>query len=276
VPDVQERARRSARSVFRSAVRPFAAAGMRCALKVVGPGTVGLWAARLASQPEQAAAEIARRVSSLAARTPAEVVGNYARGYLLFGRATGPLEPNGFEWSRFPRRAIITAETARVPKRLRTIQRRGELEVRYNTDFYEIIRHCRAQHGGGWITPELIDVYHEVYRRGFAGSVATYRDGQLAGGFWGVGVGGVLSIMSMFHLEDHAGALALAAVADSLSGGGPWSVIDCIELNPNFARYGFSEIPIQKFEELVLEGLRQGAGLMPRTASPRCGGEQHH
>jgi leucyl/phenylalanyl-tRNA--protein transferase len=86
--------------------------------------------------------------------------------------------------------------------------------------------------------------------------VATYRDGQLVGGFWGVGMGRVLSIMSMFHLENHAGALALAAVADSLSGDGPWSAIDCIELNANFARYGFTEIPVQKFEELVLEGIR--------------------
>ena len=112
-----------------------------------------------------------------------------------------PFEPNGFEWSRFPQRAIITRATAKVPKRLRTIQRRGGLEVRSNTDFYDIVGHCRALHGGDWITAELIDVYHEVHRQGFAGSVATYRDGQLVGGFWGVGMGRVLSIMSMFHLE---------------------------------------------------------------------------
>jgi hypothetical protein len=79
-------------------------------------------------------------------------------------------------------------------------QRCGGLEVRYNTDFYDIVGHCRALHGGDWITPESIDVYHEVHRQGFAGSVATYRDGQLGGGFWGVGMGRVLSIMTMFHL----------------------------------------------------------------------------
>jgi len=143
-----------------------------------------------------------------------------------------------------------------VPKRLRPVLRRSELEVRYNTDFDQIIKECQALHGGGWLTPELIEVYREVNRLGFGGTVATYRDGQLAGGFWGVAVGGVLSIMSMFHNEDHAGALALAAAAESLSGDGPWSVIDSVELNANFARYGFTEIPIQKFVEHVLEGLR--------------------
>ncbi len=245
----------SARRMVKPALRPVAVAGMRCALRVVDPVTIGVWAARLAQQPDQAATEIARQVSSLVPPTVAEIVGNYARGLLLSGRAAGDGEANGFEWLYHPLRTVITRDTAHVPKRLRPILRRGDLEVRFNQDFDAIIEQCQAQHGAGWLTAELIDVYRDVHRHGFAGAVGTYRAGQLVGGFWGVQLGRVFSIGSMFHTEDHAGAVALATVAESLSGDGPWSVVDCVSLNANFARYGFTEIPAEQFTELVLSNL---------------------
>ncbi len=255
MPENGHRAKLSARAIIRPVVRPLATAGLRAAFSVADPVSLGWWGAALASEPDRVAAELSRRLGSLIPPTPAEVVGNYVRGLLLSGRAAGPGERNGFEWSAFPRRAIITPETAKVPKRLRAIQRHTDLEVRYNEDFEAIIRQCRARHGGGWITPELIDVYCAVDRWGFTGTVATYRDGRPVGGLWGVGIGRAFSVLSMFHTENHAGALALAALSDSLRQGGPWSVVDCVELNPNFARYGFSEIPAGKFAELVLAGL---------------------
>jgi leucyl/phenylalanyl-tRNA---protein transferase len=259
MPESGQPGRRSARSIIRPAVRPLAVTGLRAVFSVADPVTVGWWGARLAPQPERVAAELSRRLGALVPPTPADVIGNYLRGLLLAGRAAGPGERNGFEWSAFPRRAIITAETAKVPKRLRPIRRRSDLEVRFNRDFESIIRECRACHGGGWITPELIDLYCTMDRWGCTGTVATYRDGQPVGGLWGVGIGPVFSIMSMFHWENHAGSLALAALAESLRQGGPWSVVDCVQLNPNFARYGFTEIPAGKFAELVLDGLAASA-----------------
>ncbi len=245
----------SARRMVKPALRPVAVAGLRCVFRVVDPVTVSWWGARLARQPDRTASEIARRVGALIPPTAADVVGNYARGLLLAGRAAGDGEANGFEWLYHPQRAVITAGTAHVPKRLRPILRRGDLKVRFNQDFDAIIEQCQAQHGGGWLTAELIEVYRDVHRHGFAGTVGTYRDGQLVGGFWGVQLGRVFSIESMFHTEDHAGAVALATVAESLSGDGPWSVVDCVSLNANFARYGFTEIPAEQFTELVLSNL---------------------
>lgn len=186
--------------------------------------------------------------------TAPEVVANYARGLVLQGRSGSRWAP--FEWRSFPARAVITPETAKVPKRLRVIRRRGELEARFDEDFEAIIHYCQEGRAGSWITPGLIDVYREVHRLGFAVTVGTYRDGRLVGGFWGIGIGRVFGIMSMFHREDHAGALALAALVDVVSGDGRWSVIDCGIMNPNFARYGAREIPEQQFCELVWSGLR--------------------
>jgi leucyl/phenylalanyl-tRNA---protein transferase len=248
----QDFAPRSARQIPKAAARPLAIALLRGVFLVVDPVTVGWWAARLAKQPDQAAAEIARRVSSFIPPTAAEVVANYARGLLLGGRAASC--ETTFEWVMRPMRAVITRETAKVPKRLRTIQRHGELDVRYGQDFEAIIRHCQDGRAG-WLTPALIDVYREVDNLGFVATVGTYRDGQLVGGLWGIGIGRVLGIMSMFHLENHAGALALAALADVVSADGRWAVIDCVDLNPNFERYGASEIPVRQFSDLVWSSL---------------------
>jgi leucyl/phenylalanyl-tRNA--protein transferase len=241
------------RRIVTGTLRPFAVAVLRCVVWVADPATVGWWAARVAKQPEQAAADLARRVGSLIPPTAPEVVANYTRGLLLFGRA--PSCDTAFAWVRPPVRAVITRETAKVPKRLRTVQRHGELEVRYDQDFEAIIQHCMDGRTG-WLTPSLIDVYREVHRLGFVATVGTYRDGKLVGGFWGIEIGRALAVLSMFHRENNAGALALAAVSDEVSGDGRWAMVDFVDLNPNFERYGASEIPVAQFTELVWRSLK--------------------
>ena len=250
---LQGLAKRGPRRIVTGTLRPFATALLRCVVLVADPATVGWWAARLARQPERAAADMARRVGSLITPTPPEVVANYARGLLLAGRAESC--DTAFAWFTRPVRAVITRETAKVPKRLRTVQRHGELEVRYDQDFEAIIHHC-VDGRTGWLTPALIDVYREVHALGFIATVGAYRDGQLVGGVWGIEIGRTFGVLSMFHLENNAGALTLAAIADIVSSDGRWAVVDFVDLNPNFERYGASAIPVSQFSDLVWRNLK--------------------
>jgi len=182
--------------------------------------------------------------------TAPEVIDNYTRGLVLFGRSDARWVK--FEWRTFPMRAVITKETAKVPKSLHRIQRRGEMEVRFDQDFEAIIRGCQeGRTGWMWITPALIDVYREAYGLGLVSTVGTYRDGQLVGGLWGIGLGSAFGLMSMFHREDHAGSLAMAALVNALLRDDRWSVIDFGQMTPNFARYGAREITTSEFCELV-------------------------
>lgn len=191
-----------------------------------------------------------RRTYTWSTPTAPEVITNYARGLVLFGRPGARRVK--FEWRSFPARAVITAQTASVPRRLRDIQRRGDMEVRSDQDFEAIIRACQEGRAGWmWITPALIDVYREAHRLGFVSTVGTYRDGQLVGGLWGIAIGGTFGLMSMFHREDHAGSLAMAALVNALLTEGRWSIIDFGEMTQNFARYGAREIPVAEFCELV-------------------------
>jgi leucyl/phenylalanyl-tRNA---protein transferase len=182
--------------------------------------------------------------------TASQVIANYAHGLVLLGRPGARRVK--FEWRSFPARAVITKETAKVPKRLRPIQRRGELEVRFDQDFEAIISACQeGRTAWMWITPALIEVYRELRGLGFVSTVGTYRDGRLVGGLWGIGIGGAFGLMSMFHREDHAGSLAMAALVNALLSEGRWSVIDFGVMTPNFSRYGAREIPVAEFRELV-------------------------
>lgn len=244
------------RAGLRRAVRPCAIAALRGLFRMVDPVTVGCWAARLAKEPDHAAAELSRRISSLVPPTGPEVVASFARGLVLFGRSATYGIGSGFEWCWFPVRAVITPETAKVPKNLRRLMRRGELEARYDHDFEAIVQQCQNVHGQGWLTCPLIDVYREVHRLGFITSVGMYRDGRLVSGIWGVELGRVFSAMSMFHLEDNAGALLLGELATAVADAGRWSVVDFGALNPNFARYGAREMPAGQFIEIVMQGLK--------------------
>ena len=103
-----------------------------------------------------------------------------------------------------------------------------------------------------------MEVYVRLQALGLVVTVGTYRQGQLVGGIWGLGIGRVFSIMGTFHLENHAGALALAALAKKVAVGGRWSMIDCGTINSNWERYGAKEITAEQFSELVIENLNGG------------------
>ena len=110
-----------------------------------------------------------------------EVVDRYLRGYVLFGRETGRLAK--LEWQSFDARAIATAETFKVPSRLRRLRRNGGLEVRFDQDFHEVAKACQeGRSDWTWLTDDLIDVYRMMHEQGLAATVGTYRDGRLVGG----------------------------------------------------------------------------------------------
>src|SRR5579871_2622616 len=226
-------------------VRNIARAGAFLALRSI--------ARRLSPAVQNTPVESATRwLGFFEAPAPAEVVANYLRGYLLFGRRN----PYGewFHWYRLPARSVITGETAHVPRRQRPLLHRDDIEFRYNQDFEVIIRHCQAGRDG-WLTEEAVSVYRKMHTLGLIGTVGTYLDGQLAGGFWGLSVGRVFAIMSMFHLEKSAGSLALAALADSLLHGGRWTVIDCGGPGYHWDRYGAQNVSVEQFSALVTSQL---------------------
>jgi leucyl/phenylalanyl-tRNA---protein transferase len=188
------------------------------------------------------------------APTAPQVLANYTRGLVLFGRS--PAFPARFMWRSFSSRAIMTQESAKVPRRVRDAVRKSTLKVRFDEDFEAIIGACQeGREDWVWLTPELVDVYREVHKLGFISTVGVYRDDELVAGLWGMSVGGVFGIMSMFHRESGTGSLAMAAVSEAVKANDRWSFVDCGTMGENFSRYGAVEVPGEKFCEMVWESL---------------------
>jgi leucyl/phenylalanyl-tRNA---protein transferase len=120
-------------------------------------------------------------------------------------------------WWSPARRGVLPVRGLRVSRSLR--QSRARYEIRVDTAFDEVIRAC-ADPGrdGGWITADLIDAYTRLHRAGWVHSVEAWdADGRLAGGLYGVAIGGFFAGESMFHRRRDASKSALVALVEILS-----------------------------------------------------------
>jgi leucyl/phenylalanyl-tRNA--protein transferase len=119
-----------------------------------------------------------------------------------------------------------------------------------NLDFPSVIRGC-ARHGPGegdgvWITDSMIEAYTELHRLGHAHSVEVWRDGELAGGLYGVAVGGLFAGESMFHRITDASKVALTATVRRLAERG-FALFDVQFLTDHTRRMGACEIPRSEY-----------------------------
>ncbi|NIP31076.1 MAG: leucyl/phenylalanyl-tRNA--protein transferase, partial [Candidatus Dadabacteria bacterium] len=74
----------------------------------------------------------------------------------------------------------------------------------------------RKGQGGTWITEDMIDAYIKLHNKGYAHSVEAYSDGKLAGGLYGVSLGGAFFGESMFHKIKDASKVALYYLVEKL------------------------------------------------------------
>ena len=222
--------------IFKKASRICAFVVIRYLFQPFNPAIVG-----------SRAESLVRRLGFLQIPEPAEIIANYLRGYILFGRSC----PYGswFHWYWGEKRGIMTPATATVPKRLRSILRRGDFEFRFDQDVEAIIRQCREGREG-WLTQEVVNIYLDMNKLGLVSTVGVYQTGQLVGGFWGLSVGGVFGIMSMFHKEKNAGAMAVAALAQNVAHERRWAIIDC-GTGPFWEKFGARPIKSKEFSALV-------------------------
>ena len=122
-------------------------------------------------------------------------------------------------WSPDPR-GILPLDGLRVTRSLRRSCAR--YEVRVDTAFEQVIRACadpRRPHG--WIDGAVIDAYRRLHELGWVHSVEAWTpEGELAGGLYGVGTGGLFAGESMFSLRTDASKVALVALVERLRAAG--------------------------------------------------------
>jgi leucyl/phenylalanyl-tRNA---protein transferase len=147
-------------------------------------------------------------------------------------------------WSPNPR-AVIEFDQFHISRRLERTLKSGKFHVTYDRDFNGVIQGCATAAGredGTWLTPSMIAAYCEMHRLGHAHSVEVWEDQQLAGGTYGIAIGGLFAAESMFYRVRDASKVALAHLVAHLRGLG-FALLDIQQLTPHTASMGAKDIP---------------------------------
>jgi leucyl/phenylalanyl-tRNA---protein transferase len=156
-------------------------------------------------------------------------------------------------WSPDPR-GILPLDGFRESRSLRRSRRRFTISV--DTEFENVMQACAEPHRPhGWIDDDFLDAYTTLHRLGWAHSVEAWSaDGALAGGVYGVAIGGLFAAESMFHRVTDAGKSALAALVELLRDGGA-SLLDVQWTTPHLTSIGAIDVPRSKYLELLADAL---------------------
>ncbi len=140
--------------------------------------------------------------------TPERLVLAYANGLFPWYSDGDPI----LWWSPDPRMVLYPADF-KMSKSFRQTLKNSNFEVRFDTDFKNVIDKCakvpRYGEDGTWITDEMKQAYYSLHKSGLAHSVETYRNNKLVGGLYGISLGRAFFGESMFHIERDASKVAL-------------------------------------------------------------------
>jgi len=186
---------------------------------------------------------------------PEQLVSAYANGWFPMA-----VEGGEIRWFSPDPRGIIPLDTFRISNRLARTWRSGRFEIAINRAFAEVMTACATivrdpADPGTWITQDIVDSYVALHRLGLAHSVEAWRGGQLAGGLYGVALGGVFFGESMFHRETDASKIALIALVERLNQRG-FRLLDTQWSTPHLEQFGAVEIPRREYLRRLARALR--------------------
>lgn len=199
--------------------------------------------------------------------SPERILDAYRLGIFPWGTLSGyPL------WYSPDPRMVLFPDEIRVSRSLLRTLKRGNYEIRLDTNFSGVIDGCastpRPGQDGTWITDDMRAAYVRLHELGWAHSVETYHEGNLTGGLYGLAVGGMFYGESMFSRQTDASKIAFAHLVRFLARE-KFGMIDCQMRTDHLASLGAREIPRRLFLNRLESLLSQSpaAGRWPSTAA---------
>jgi leucyl/phenylalanyl-tRNA--protein transferase len=190
----------------------------------------------------------------LAKLDPQTLLEAYTRGVFPMTDRDGQVR-----WYTADPRGILPLDQFHIPKSLAQLMRSNNcpFEVRINHDFASTMRACmNTRPDATWISEELVRAYHRLHELGFAHSVETWNQGRLAGGLYGVSIGGAFFGESMFHHDRDASKVALVKLVERLKERG-YELLDSQAATSHLRRFGCIELPADDYLQLLDRALRK-------------------
>jgi leucyl/phenylalanyl-tRNA--protein transferase len=157
-------------------------------------------------------------------------------------------------WSPDPR-GIIPIGHDDWPRSLRKLLRKEPFRVTFDTAFQQVIEGCAdAPRPGGWISDEFVETYTRLHEAGHAHSVECWQGDKLAGGVYGVAIGGLFAGESMFHRRPNASKVALFHLLGHLRERG-FTLFDTQMVTGTTRRLGAIEIRRRKYLALLAKAV---------------------
>lgn len=168
-------------------------------------------------------------------------------------------------------RFVIDRSSFRIQRSLRKVLRKRPYDVVLEEDFATVVRACkdhtRPGQRGTWITEDLEAAYHRLHRAGLAHAVGSRDQEGLAGGLYGIGLGGLFSGESMFSARPDASKVAFSTLAMQLWDWG-FELIDCQVYTDHLARFGAYPMPRDAYVARVRELVRRPGRVGPWSFDP--------
>ena len=193
--------------------------------------------------------------------SPTRLLSAYKQGIFPWYSAGEPI----MWWSPSPRMVLFPGEL-KISSSLKKTLKKNLFEVRFNTDFRQVISACSLTPRGEqaednqsntWISEEMINAYCKLHNLGYTVCAESWLNNKLVGGCYGIKIGHMFYGESMFHTQTDASKVAFVYLVNQLKNQGV-GMIDCQMKTPLLASFGGREIEREAFMQKLNFFCRSG------------------
>lgn len=179
------------------------------------------------------------------------IIQGYTQGYFLMADEQG--NDLGWYYSR-DRTLIPLDERFRYPKSLQRVLNQERFTVAVNRDFKAVVAGC-ADRETTWISPQLQEIYWQLYQSGYAYSFETWQGEELAGGILGIVIGGAFIGESMFYRIPDGSKVAMVKLVERLRSRS-FVFFDAQIMNSHLERFGAYRVSDKQYRLLLWQALQ--------------------
>jgi len=161
-------------------------------------------------------------------------------------------------------RTIIPLDNFHVSRRLERTLRQKKFHITFNTAFTEVMKKCAEpapDREETWINDNILQLYTQLHRYGYAHSIETWQDNTLVGGVYGVGIGGLFAGESMFSRVTDASKVALASLLKHLNQQG-FSLFDVQYTTNHLKTFGAIEISRDDYKKRLSKAIENDCNFL--------------